>query len=123
MDTRVLELCLSLPAELNVEGGYQRLLIRKALAGILPERIQWRTSKAPFSPDYFVRYNAQLGIAQDFVASIGGKDPVRSVVDVEHLKTVLQPVDPIAGSKAALSQIPSTIYAINFLRQFSEFRP
>jgi hypothetical protein len=77
----------------------------------------------PFSPDYFVRYNAQLAIAKDFAASIGAKDPVRSVVDVEQLEKLLKPVDPIAGGMQALIQIPGTIYAINFLRQFSDFRP
>ncbi|MGD1069867.1 MAG: asparagine synthase-related protein [Bryobacteraceae bacterium] len=123
LDKRVLELCLSLPPDLNVQGGYQRCLIRKSLDGILPKRIQWRTGKCPFSPDYFVRYNAQLGMAKEFVASIRAKDPVRSVVDVEHLGKLLEPVDPKAGKPGAVAEIPSTIYAINFLRQFAEFQP
>ena len=83
LDKRVLEFCLSLPASLNVHDGYPRSLIRKALDGILPPRIQWRTDKSPASPDYFVRYNAQLGIAREFVAAIGPRDPVRTVVDVD----------------------------------------
>jgi hypothetical protein len=106
-----------------VHDGYPRYPIRGALEGILPPRIQWRTTKAPFSPDYFVRYNAQLGIAREFVAAIGPRDPVRSVIDVDRLEKVLLPVDPVKGSVAARDDVPLTLYMICFLRQFSEFRP
>ena len=122
LDKRVLEFCLSLPASLNVQDGYQRYMVRKAMEGVLPKRIQWRTGKTPFSPDYFVRFNSQLGMARDFVASIGKSDPVRSVVDVGLLARLLHPVDPLTGSQDARSRIPITIYTINFLRQFAEFQ-
>ena len=34
---------------------YTRYLARGALDGVLPPAIQWRTTKEPFSPDYFLR--------------------------------------------------------------------
>lgn len=123
IDKRVLEFCLALPSRLNVQNGYQRYLIRRALDGILPKRIQWRTGKIAFSPDYFVRFNEQLDLAREFIASIGPSDPVRSVADIDRLQSLLNPVDPIKGSIAARDQIPGTIYLIGFLRQFAEFRP
>ena len=108
---------------MKVRDGYQRYLLRRALDGLLPGKLQWRTSKFEFSPDYYVRYNAQIGKAQEFVRSIGPKDPVRSVVDVERLRNLIRPVDPGSGNGDALSRIPFTIYLICFLRQFAEFRP
>jgi asparagine synthase (glutamine-hydrolysing) len=122
-DKRVLEFCLALPASMGVRDGYRRCLMRGALDGILPKKIQWRTGKLPYSPDYFVRYNAQLGMARKFVASIAPNDPVRSVIDVEQLGELLHPVDAVAGSIVARDQIPVTMYMINFLRQFPDFRP
>ncbi len=122
LDKRVLEFCLALPASLATRDGYQRYLIRGALDRLLPRPIQLRSNKIPFSPDYFVRYNAQLETARDFVAAIGPKDPVRSVVDVEKLGKLLLPVDA-AGSEATRDQVPVTIYTICFLRQFADFRP
>jgi len=77
----------------------------------------------PFAPDYFVRYNAQLPKARDFVAAIGARDPVRTIVDIDRLAKLLTPVDPVQGKWEALVSIPGTIYLIAFLRQFSEFRP
>jgi asparagine synthase (glutamine-hydrolysing) len=123
LDRRVLEFCLSAPPELKVRNGYRRHLLRAALDGILPGRIQWRTSKTVFSPDYNVRYNAQLWKARDFVAEIGPTDPVRSIIDVEHLCKALQPVDPKDAHAPAVGIVPATIYAICFLRQFADYRP
>ena len=123
-DKRLLEFCLAMPTDVDVHDGYHRYPVRAALDGILPPRIQWRTDKKPYSPDYFVRYNAQLGIAREFVAAIGPRDPVRTIVDVEKLQQLLIPVqDLAAGTLAALGQVPGTLYLICFLRQFSAFRP
>lgn len=123
VDKRVLEFCLALPADLNVHDGYPRYLVRAALDGILPPRIQWRTDKVAFSPDYGLRYNAQLGMAREYVAAIGPGDPVRSVIDVDHLGKLLMPADSAGKQESAKDTVPSTLYAIRFLRQFSEFRP
>ena len=125
LDKRLLEFCLAAPPAMKVHDGYRRYLIRKSLDGVLPEKIQWRTGKVPFSPDYFARYNAQLGKAREFVAAIGPKDPVRSVIDVTRLSGLLKPADKkdIVSVKTAREVVPATIYAICFLRQFSEYRP
>lgn len=122
LDKRILEFCLAMPESMDVGDGYPRYRIRVALDGILPPRIQWRTTKAPYSPDYFVRYNAQLGMAREFVQAIRPNDPIRAIVDVEGLGKLLVPVDAVAGPTAARDEVPVTLYLINFLRQFSEFR-
>jgi len=122
LDRKLLEFCTSAPASMKVRAGYSRYLVRRALDGVLPPKIQWRTSKMPFSPDYYLRYNAQLSIARHFVAAIGRHDPVRTIVDVDRLGLLLEPVHPVQGSWDALMTIPSTLYMICFLRQFAEFR-
>jgi asparagine synthase (glutamine-hydrolysing) len=122
-DKRVLEFCLAVPARFKVRDGYERYLIRKALDGILPPRIQWRADKMPFSPDYFIRYNEQLPIAKEFVASIRQGDPIRAVIDVKRLEELLVPADTRTRDYNAREIVPGTIYAICFLRQFPEYRP
>ncbi|MEP6717112.1 MAG: asparagine synthase-related protein, partial [Terriglobia bacterium] len=122
-DKRVLEFCISAPGSLKIRDGYRRYLVRGALQGILPDKICWRTSKSPFAPDYYVRYNAQLNKAKEFVAAIGPTDPVRSIVNVAELERSLYPVDEVRGTPAALATIPGSFYLICFLRQFAEFRP
>ncbi len=123
LDKRVLEFCLSAPPWLKVRNGYQRNLIRASLDGVLPQKIQWRTSKAPFSPNYAYRFNMQLHKAKEFVHSIGPKDPVRAVIDVDRLASLLRPADPQRDTPVEREMIPSTLYVLCFLRQFPEFRP
>jgi len=74
-------------------------------------------------PDYFSRYNAQLPKAREWVAAVGEKDPIRSVIDVERLGKLLQPVEPGVRSKVARDTVPATIYAICFLRSSRNTAP
>jgi asparagine synthase (glutamine-hydrolysing) len=123
LDKRVLEFCLAAPGNLKVRDGYQRYLIRRALDGILPKKIQWRTTKCAFAPDYAKRYQAQLGKARDFVTAIGRNDPVRAIVDVDRLHCLLNHPDARPSRTTTLAIVPITISLICFLRQFAEFRP
>jgi asparagine synthase (glutamine-hydrolysing) len=121
-DKRVFEFCVAAPGNLKIRNGYPRYLVRGAMEGILPRKILWRTDKLPFSPDYYIRYNAQVGKAREFVAAIRQNDPVRSVVDVEQLSELIHPVDPAVGGARSRDLVPGSIYLICFLRQFAEYR-
>jgi hypothetical protein len=123
LDKQVLEFCLALSGGYKIRDGYSRYPIRKALDGLLPPRIQWRTGKTAFSPDYYARYNRQRPLALKFVAGIGNRDPIRQIVDVDALSRLLQQPSLPDKGMIALSTIPATIYLICFLRQFSDFRP
>ena len=54
-DRRLIELCLSLPARLKLGQGWTRLILRRAMEGILPESVRWRPNKANLSPNFFYR--------------------------------------------------------------------
>jgi asparagine synthase (glutamine-hydrolysing) len=47
-----MELCLSLPPEQKMHGGWTRLVMRRAMSGLLPEEVQWRASKANLAPNF-----------------------------------------------------------------------
>ncbi|MBD6615043.1 lasso peptide isopeptide bond-forming cyclase [Komarekiella sp. 'clone 1'] len=50
-DKRLVEFCLSLPAEQKLHMGWNRVVMRRAMANILPVEVQWRRGKANFSPN------------------------------------------------------------------------
>ena len=54
-DKRLIELCLSLPAGQKFQAGWSRSILRRAMAGILPEAVRWRASKANLSPNFYIR--------------------------------------------------------------------
>lgn len=117
-DKRVLEFCLKVPVDLKVRDGYVRYLLRAGLDGLLPPKIQWRTTKSPFSPDYYQRYHAQRRFAQDYLDAIAPEDPVHEVVAVEALKKLAASNDRVSNRDT----VPAGIYLIHFLREFAEFR-
>ena len=45
MDKRLVEFCLGVPGRQKVGQGYTRITARRALNGILPEEIRWRSGK------------------------------------------------------------------------------
>jgi len=45
-DRRIIDFMLSLPPRLCFRQGYSRYVLRRAMAGYLPDRIRWRRSKA-----------------------------------------------------------------------------
>jgi asparagine synthase (glutamine-hydrolysing) len=52
MDKRVIEFCLALPSEQKLNQGWSRVVMRRAMNGILPEQIQWRGSKTSMTPNF-----------------------------------------------------------------------
>ena len=50
MDKRLVEFCLALPARQSLRDGWTRLILRRALAHTLPEKVTWRVGKAWMTP-------------------------------------------------------------------------
>lgn len=44
-DRRLVEFCLGLPGEQRLSGGWSRLILRRAMAGVLPDEVRWRRDK------------------------------------------------------------------------------
>lgn len=63
MDKRLIEFCLALPSEQKMYQGWGRMVMRRGLAGILPEKVQWRGGKADMTANFndgFLNRDRQL---------------------------------------------------------------
>ena len=49
-DLRLVEFCVAIPHRQKISNGWTRLVMRRAMDGILPEEIQWRVGKVDFTP-------------------------------------------------------------------------
>lgn len=67
-DRRLMEFCMGLPDEQRFHDGWTRIVMRRALEGILPPAIQWRAAKSNLTPA-FVR-----GMRTDDVALVRDVD-------------------------------------------------
>jgi asparagine synthase (glutamine-hydrolysing) len=49
-DRRLVEFCLALPPEQKVYQGWNRMIVRRGLAHVLPEKVRWRGGKGDLNP-------------------------------------------------------------------------
>jgi asparagine synthase (glutamine-hydrolysing) len=52
MDKRLVEFCLALPPEQKLHQGWGRMVMRRAMAKVLPEQVQWRGGKTDMTPNF-----------------------------------------------------------------------
>ena len=51
-DKRLVDFCVSLPAEQRLGDGWTRLIMRRGMEGILPPAVQWRVGKASLGGNF-----------------------------------------------------------------------
>ena len=51
-DRRLVEFCIGLPDEQKLAGGWPRMVLRRAMEGVLPPEIQWRSTKGDLSSNF-----------------------------------------------------------------------
>jgi len=49
-DRRLVEFCLALPPDQKLSRGWTRIVLRRAMANVMPDEIQWRKSKGNLTP-------------------------------------------------------------------------
>lgn len=92
-DRKLIEFCVSVPAEQKFAGGWTRLIMRRAMAGVLPQSIQWRGTKSNLS----YNFDARLGADREQLQNISW-DALAPYVDVTRARAVRDRT--IAGSTA-----------------------
>lgn len=51
-DRRLAEFCLALPPDQKISRGWTRVILRRAMAGILPREVQWRGGKSDLGGNF-----------------------------------------------------------------------
>lgn len=81
-DKRLVEFCYGLPLEQRLRNGYSRSLLRRAIAGRLPDQIVWRTAKTSMRENFDIGLfhrdcDAAAALLQSTsTAGIGKESPV-----------------------------------------------
>jgi asparagine synthase (glutamine-hydrolysing) len=52
-DRRLIEFCLALPANQKLGHGWSRWVLRRAMEGVVPAKVQWRPAKGDLSPNFY----------------------------------------------------------------------
>jgi len=84
-DKRVVEFCLTVPLKEKHDNGWPRLILRKAMEGILPSKIQWRTTKFDFGHHLSIGIlKHHRGLVENIIAENPNK--IGDYINIEALK-------------------------------------
>ncbi len=81
LDHRLVEFIFSLPSRLKIRNGYTKRVLRDGMAGIIPEKIRWRTSKLGFATP---ERKWQKSVLRPLVTNALKDERVRSFVDPDR---------------------------------------
>lgn len=111
-DVRLLEYCMGIPVEQDTYEGGQRMLIRRAMSGILPETVRWNTIRGKQAADVTYRVMEQRADVERQLTGFQLTGEVTRYIDVAAMKLAWESL-----SSSLASATPSLIYA--FLRAFN----
>ena len=85
LDKRLIEFCYGLPSEMIFRFGFDKYILRKAMADVLPKEIQWRADKAEFSEVY---YNDFRIFGKDYLKNLIHNDNefIKDYINLEKLE-------------------------------------
>ncbi len=85
LDLRVISFCVSLPAQQMLADGWPKIVMRRAMAGRLPEAVRWRRGKQHLG---WAFTNAVMDTQRDQLrnAAPGALESVAPYVDIEPMK-------------------------------------
>lgn len=120
-DKRVIEFCLRLPSDQFVRNGRQRLLIRRAMAGIVPDAIRLNYSKRGVQGyDWLKRLEPQWGdICNEICDIMEDRDTIK-YLDMNKVKKILDDLTESPGRKedVKVHMILFTLIFSRFLKYF-----
>ena len=85
-DRRLMEFCLAIPLDQKFKQGYARLVLRRAMEGILPPEVQWRVSKAKLGSNF--QRNLLDRNSQTLAKVMQNSSQIEPYVDMSKLKAV-----------------------------------
>jgi asparagine synthase (glutamine-hydrolysing) len=123
-DLDLMEFLAAVPAAQFSHGGQDRSLLRRAMSGVLPERIRLRTDKQPYVPDFPRRVAGEAPLLAAWLA--GKRGALSAYLDAGAIARSLGSARPSAGwdswDRSLLSVGASGLVAARFLVWFDSHR-
>ncbi len=101
-DKRLAEFCLSLPGEQKLNRGWNRVVMRRAMEGILPREVQWRGGKGDLTANFERGMRAERDRIEDVI--IGHPETIERYVDVAAVRAAYKRfIDNQAGESDVMA--------------------
>jgi asparagine synthase (glutamine-hydrolysing) len=111
MDKRLIEFCLALPVEQKLHQGWGRIVMRRAMSGILPAEICWRGGKADMTPN-FLHGLLILDRAALEEGVLKHPQAIEKYINIDHLTELYQRL--ISSKKVRIADAITVCKAVTF---------
>ena len=97
MDKRLVEFCLALPPTQSLQGGWTRAVMRRAMTGVVPDRIRTRVGKTSLEKpyEYLLLEKSQSTLSQ----VVERLDEAAGVLNVPYLKELYERRDRLSSTE------------------------
>jgi asparagine synthase (glutamine-hydrolysing) len=122
-DKRVIEFCLSLPSEQFVRNGQERYLIRRAMEGILPDKVRLNISTRGLqSADWIQRIITEWTSMCDTLQTYLNESEIKHYINVEKIKKELVAMRefPDENKGQVVKMLLTTFVFGEFIKKFYE---
>lgn len=117
MDKRVIDFCLSLPESQFVRKGWDRFLIRRAMTGILPDKVRQNdTVRGKQSADLAQRLQSSWPELALEIRNIGARDVERKYLDIAKIQGAVEKISILKDDAADDSNLLMLIRSMIFSR-------
>jgi len=96
MDRRLIEYCLALPPSQSMSEGWTRVVMRRAMDGIVPDGIRWRVGKASLAAPYSYLFREASAVPLRTI--MGELEGVGQYLNVGYLKEQYKHLDELDHS-------------------------
>ncbi len=84
LDKRLIEYYLAIPVRLKARNGIGRYAIRKAIEGLVPEKIQWRNDKSGATiPTVFMRMINDQNMISEIINRAKSNETIKRYIDLD----------------------------------------
>lgn len=98
-DKRLVEFCLSVPDHIYVSGGKDRLLIRKAFDGLMPDEVLWNTNRGRQAADIGHRVVKFQESGRLMLDEISKSSLCKEMLDIEKMKSIFESLSKEVNSE------------------------
>lgn len=124
LDARVIACSLPLLREDARRDGWRRYPLRRAMEGVLPRAVAWRTTKGAFSPDYARRLERAMGEARARIETLSRSSLVVELLDPAALDRLVREAEDRLSRRGqreeplAVKRLHRAIIAAEYLAWF-----
>lgn len=93
IDKRLIEFCLSVPHNIYVSEGKDRMLLRRAFDGMMPEEVLWNTNRGRQAADIGHRVLKYRETGKKMLDNLSASPLCREILDIERMKIILDSLE------------------------------